>query len=86
MIGVIVHVAQAEHPGREFAFLYCEELRRRVFFHWRTFRGGIRPEVNQIVEFELAPGKPGQPHKGVNVRPVSNLDAGANALASGAGV
>jgi hypothetical protein len=57
-----------------------------VFFHWRTFRGGVRPEVNQIVEFELAPGKPGQPDKGVNVRPVSNLDAGANALASGAGV
>jgi hypothetical protein len=82
MIGTVVHIAQGEHPGRKFAFLYCEELRRRVFFHWCKFRGGLKPEIGQIVEFELAPGKPGLPDRAINVLPVGN-DAGADALKAG---
>ena len=86
MIGTVVHIGAGEHTNRQFAFLYCEELRRRVFFHFRYFRGGLKPEINQIVEFDLAPaGLPGQPDKAVNVRPLTN-DAGVNALVSGAGV
>jgi cold shock CspA family protein len=81
MIGTIVHIGNGEHQGRKFGFVYCEELKRRVFFHFSKFRGLI-PEINQVVEFELAPGRPGQPDKGINVRPISNLDAGAAALAT----
>lgn len=80
MVGVIVHIGSGEHAGRKFGFIYCDELKRRVFFHFSKFRGGLTPEINQVVEFEVAPGKPGQPDKAVNVRPVTN-DAGASALA-----
>ena len=86
MIGTVVHIGAGEHTNRQFAFLYCEELRRRVFFHFRHFRGGLKPEINQIVEFDLAPaGLPGHPDRATNVRPVSN-DAGATALTSKVGV
>ncbi len=85
MIGTVVHIGAGEHTNRQFAFLYCEELRRRVFFHFRHFRGGLKPELNQVCEFDLAAGLPGQPDKAINVRPIINaVDAGALALAGGA--
>jgi hypothetical protein len=85
MIGVVVYVATGEHTGRKFAFVYCEELGRRVFFHWHKFRGGLKPVIGEQVQFELAPaGIPGRPDVAVDVRPISNaVDAGASALVGG---
>lgn len=70
---------------RGFGFIYCDELKRRVFFHISKFGGAPNPEVNQVVTFDLAPGKEGQPDKAINVMvvPVAGLAALATPQAEG---
>ena len=80
MIGTVVHV----NP-KGFGFTYSEDLKRRVFFHFAKFSGAPNPEVNMVVEFELAPGFPGQPDKAINVRVVNVVQPAAlDALSGGA--
>jgi cold shock CspA family protein len=70
---------------RQFGFIQCDELKRRIFFHVSQFNSGT-PELNQLVEFEVAPDLKGHPEKAVNivVSAVAGVNAGANALAGGA--
>ena len=70
-------------PDRQFGFIQCEELKRRIFFHSSEFKSGI-PEVGQLVEFELAPDLKGHPEKAIKIVVSSvGVNAGANALKAG---
>lgn len=76
MIGVIAYW----NPAKGFGFIYSDELKRRIFFHISQYRGP-KPEADQVVEFDLAPGFHGHLEKqAVNVK----LErAGVTALRAG---
>jgi cold shock CspA family protein len=50
-----------------FGFLYCDELRRRVFFHIKHLHGP-EPLVGEILEFSLGPSPfPGKQDEAVEI-------------------
>jgi cold shock CspA family protein len=70
---------------RQFGFIQCDELKRRVFFHVSEFRSDV-PQINHLVEFDLAADLKGHPQKAINVTTISSLcliNAGADALKAG---
>jgi cold shock CspA family protein len=61
-----------------YGFIFCEELRRKIFFHFAEYQSAHDPVIGQAVTFELVPddSKPNMPDKAVNVVPVQGgLDA-----------
>ena len=73
--GTVVYFNEPKGYG----FIWCDELKRRVFFHV-CHLAALVAQVKQQVRFEIAPGKPGYPDMGVRVVIVE--PAGVTALAA----
>ena len=76
--GVLVHW----NTRGGFGFLFCNDLKRRVFFHVSGWNRVTEPVDGELVTFELGPARiPGKPDEAVNVTPVTaSIDAGPSKI------